>query len=186
VSKPTNYWWYWRKFVACITKLAVIFKMKRVLNLIGGLFLGTALLIGGLAFLTASMQTTSKFVGRVSSDGLESFSSKTAKGFGTIKQRYNLNLEGFPLTLNWFTMNEDYSTLLKSIETGDIVTVEFLYSEIRVLTKNEKQLIGYNKIFNQNVLLGIVSLIAGIFLYWLAFRFYNKKRIPRWVMKLSK
>lgn len=160
--------------------------MKRVLNLIGGLFLGTVLLISGLAFLSASVKSTSKFVGRVISDGVESYTTKTAKGFASNKQMYYLNLEGLPITLNWFTMNEDYSSLLTSIETGDIVTVEYLYSEIHVLIKDERKLIGYNKIFNQNFLGGLACLFSGIFMYWLGFRFYNKKRIPRWVMKLSK
>lgn len=148
--------------------------------------MGTLLLICGLVFLSASVKPTKKSVGRVISGGVESYTAKTAKGFETNKKRYYLNLEGLPMTLNWFTMSEDYSTLLTSIRPGDIVAVEYLYSEIHVLIREERQLIGYNRIFNQNVLGGVACAIMGIFMYWLAFRFYNQKRIPRWVMKLSK
>ncbi|MFP4293270.1 MAG: hypothetical protein ACLFQ0_16660 [Cyclobacteriaceae bacterium] len=158
--------------------------MKRVIRLISGLFGGTVFLIGAIMFLAIAILPYNIHKGKVVSDGVEN--RRTRTGIKSDNENYYLMVSGIDDTLRWYTMTQDYSVLLQKIKEGDEVEVQYIQSEIFEITKGDDKLIGNSSIFNKNVLVGLLCAISGIFFYWLSFRFYNKKRIPKWIMRLNR
>lgn len=164
--------------------------MKRVFNLIGGLFLASCCFF--VAYLNfqngwTDLKKVDKFEGIINEKGIKTYQTSTSGRYRMTlrKQAFYFKLGGLSQTLAVYNPQQNYSLLYNNVNIGDTVKVFYnssnwvdkLNIETFQIEKNNKVLLNSLDFQGRERMVFYITLIGGLVLLFLTFYQERKFRL---------